>query len=88
MKKSLGIAAFLAVALTLFSFSTKDVKKADYKVLDKAIIIKAPTAGSFTQYQSHHYTSGQGTWNYRREVWNLTEAVAENVNEIEKVINN
>jgi hypothetical protein len=86
MKKAIGITALLAFCLTLFSFSTIEARKANYNEVNNVNFKIVNQAASFTQYQRSQYTTGEGTWNYRRETWSLTAAKA-TMDQLEKVIN-
>jgi hypothetical protein len=86
MKKIIGISAFAVFSLTLFSFSTSEVKKADYNEVKESNIAKLLDTGSFKQYENGHYTSDRGTWNTKKQTWTLT-AERSSLNAIEKTLN-
>jgi hypothetical protein len=86
MKKIIGISAFAVFSLTLFSFSTTEVKKANYNEVKESSIEKLLDAGSFQKYENGHYTSDRGTWNTKKQIWTLT-AEKSALNAIEKTLN-
>jgi hypothetical protein len=73
MKKIIGFSALAVFSLTLLSFSTSEVKKADYNEVKESNISKLLTIGSFQQYENGHYTGDKGTWNNRRQTWSVSE---------------
>ncbi len=87
MKKIIFSLAMLSLSFVLFSFSTKENKKANFNELKKSSFVNATSYKTFTRYESHHYSDDQGTWSRRVSVWSLT---SENVSldQLEKVINN
>jgi hypothetical protein len=73
MKKLIGITAIVAISLTLFSFSTTNVKKANYnEVKDIKLPKLLRVAGSFSSYENGSYTGDRGSWSTRRQTWSLT----------------
>jgi hypothetical protein len=86
MKKIFGISALAAFCLTLFSFSTIEGRKANYNEVNHVNFKTVNEAAKFSQYQRSQYTTGEGTWSYRRETWSLTAEKA-NMDQLEKVIN-
>jgi hypothetical protein len=86
MKKLIGITALAAFSLSLFSFSTAKAKKANYNEVKSVNFITMRAVGSFSQYQSNQYTSGQGTWNYRVQTWSLSEGDA-SLDQVAKALN-
>lgn len=86
MKKIIGISTFAVFSLTLFSFSTSEVKKAKYNELQNLNSAELAETGSFKQYENGHYTSDRGTWNTKKQTWTLT-AERSSLNAIEKTLN-
>jgi hypothetical protein len=87
MKKVIGFTALFAFCLTLFSFSTAEARKANYNEIKSADFNIFSEAAKFNQYQNSHYTSGEGTWNYRRETWSVNDDNT-SIDQLESVINN
>lgn len=70
MKKAILTFA-VVVSLMAMSFTTND-KKSNYKEVSLNPKVVKDIAGKFTRYERDHYTPGKGEWNYRSEVWELT----------------
>jgi hypothetical protein len=87
MKKIIFPIAILGFSLTLFSFSTINEKKADYNEVKKADLVNVLAAGSFTKYESDHYSDDRGTWSRRISTWSLAQAKA-SLDQVEKVLKN
>lgn len=86
MKKIIFPIAILGFSLTLFSFSTNNEKKADYNEVKKADLVNVLSTGSFTRYESNHYSDDRGTWNRRISTWSLADAKL-SLDKVEKVLN-
>lgn len=72
MKKVFGISAVMLFSLSLFSFSTKNQKVAQFNEVKKSDFKTLYTVGSFTKYQKSCVTSDETTWSYRYTTWSLT----------------
>jgi hypothetical protein len=87
MKNLIGITALTAFSLTLFSFSTSQVTKANYNEVNTAAFTTLRNVGSFYEYQTSHYSSGEVVWSQRCEIWTLSSS-NESLDNLEKTINN
>jgi hypothetical protein len=87
MKKTLGLTAFVAVCVTLFSFSTADAKKAKYNEVNNVQTKLMKEAGSFQKYENGKYTSDKGTWSTQRQIWSLTAEENSTLSAVEKSLN-
>ena len=85
MKKFIGFTGAFVAVITLFSFSTAEAKRANYNELEGLTSAKEMAVGNFTRYQTSSVTAGETTWNYRREVWSLTDSNI-TLNQIEETL--
>jgi hypothetical protein len=87
MKKIIFPIAILGISFTLFSFSTNEVKKADYNEVKNKNFVSVYSVATFTRYESHHYTGDKGSWNRRVSVWSMSDQ-NESLDQIELALNN
>ena len=85
MKKFIGFTGAFVAAITLFSFSTAEAKKAEYNEVGYRSLSTELVAGTFQRYENGQYTPDKGTWSTKKEVWGLT-GESGSLNEIEKAL--
>lgn len=87
MKKIIGLSLISCLGLSLFAFTTADVKNANFKevsVKDKTFTVKC--LKTFQETQESATTSDQGTWTKYRKVWTDEFAKTNDKNSIEKIL--